>query len=66
MTVAEHVSFVDELAGILLIGLSSLPPRLAPHDLAARRRAEGIVLELRTEIAVACKQRADDAEADAP
>jgi hypothetical protein len=57
---SAHEAFVEELAGLVLSKLGSLPARAAGADLGARRRAEAVVLELRTEIAVACQQRADE------
>ena len=60
MPTSEHNAFVDELAGLLLTKLSGLPARVAGADLAVRRKAEAVVFELRTEIADACQQRANE------
>jgi hypothetical protein len=51
---------LDTVAGITLTKLGSLPARVAGLDLAARRKAEDVVLELRREIAEACSQMADE------
>lgn len=59
MLTSEHEAFVDELAGLLLMKLGSLPARVAGTDLGMRRKAEAVVFELRTEIADVCRQRAD-------
>src|SRR5262245_24020772 len=51
---------IDGIAGVTMTALSSLPARCAPHgDLAIRRSIERVVLEVRTEIANACREMAD-------
>jgi hypothetical protein len=53
-------ALIDDLAGVTLTALSSLPARCAPRgDLAIRRSIERIVFEVRTEIANVCQQMAD-------
>jgi hypothetical protein len=53
-------ALIDQIAGITLTALSSLPARCAPRgDLAIRRNIERIVYEVRTEIATICQQMAD-------
>jgi hypothetical protein len=61
MPVSEHEAFIDELAGLLLTRLSALPARIAGMDLAARRKIEAVVLELRREISQAATRMADEA-----
>ncbi|MCP3459737.1 hypothetical protein [Bradyrhizobium sp. CCGUVB23] len=54
-------ALIDQLAGVTLTALSSLPARCAPRcDLATRRSIERIVFEVRTEIANLCLQKADE------
>jgi hypothetical protein len=51
---------IDQIAGVTLTALSSLPARCAPRgDLAIRRNIERVVFEVRTEIANVCQQMAD-------
>ena len=51
---------IDNIAGLTLTALSSLPARCAPRgDLAIRRSIERVVFEVRTEIAKVCQQMAD-------
>jgi phage terminase Nu1 subunit (DNA packaging protein) len=53
-------ALLDGIAGTVLTHLSSLPARCAPHgDLATRRRIEGVVFEIRREIAAVCETQAD-------
>jgi hypothetical protein len=53
-------TLLDGIAGTVLTHLSSLPARCAPHgDLATRRRIEGVVFEIRREIAAVCETQAD-------
>src|SRR4029077_16965568 len=48
-------TLIDDIAGVTLTALSSLPARCAPRgDLAIRRSIERVVFEVRTEIAKAC------------
>ena len=51
---------IDGIAGVVLTHLSGWPARLAGHDFVLRRKAEGLVRELRTEIAQACTKIADE------
>ncbi|MEY9131933.1 phage terminase Nu1 subunit (DNA packaging protein) [Bradyrhizobium diazoefficiens] len=52
---------IDQIAGVTLTALSSLPARCAPRgDLAIRRSIERVVFEVRTEIATVCQQMADE------
>ena len=47
----------DQLCGVVLTHLSSLPARCAPRgDLAVRRNIERVVFEVRTEIAKVCQR----------
>jgi hypothetical protein len=51
---------IDQIAGVTLTALSSLPARCAPRgDLATRRSIERVVFEVRTEIAKVCQEMAD-------
>lgn len=51
---------IDQIAGVTLTALSSLPARCAPRgDLATRRAIERVVFEVRTEIAKVCQEMAD-------
>jgi hypothetical protein len=51
---------IDQIAGVTLTALSSIPARCAPRgDLAIRRSIERVVFEVRTEIANVCQQMAD-------
>jgi hypothetical protein len=51
---------IDQIAGVTLTALSSLPARCAPRgDLATRRAIERVVFEVRTEIANICLEMAD-------
>jgi hypothetical protein len=53
-------ALIDQIAGVTLTALSSLPARCAPRgDLAIRRCIERVVFEVRTEIANVCQQMAD-------
>jgi hypothetical protein len=52
---------IDQIAGVTLAALSSLPARCAPRgDLATRRSIERVVFEVCTEIANVCQQMADN------
>ena len=56
----EVDALIDDIAGVTLTALSSLPARCAPRgDLAIRRSIERIVFEVRTEIAKVCLEMAD-------
>jgi hypothetical protein len=59
MPTTEHNALVDQFAGIVLAALGGLPARLAGADLAARRKAEAVIFELRREISQACHAAAD-------
>jgi hypothetical protein len=51
---------IDEIAGVLLTHLSGVPAQCAPrNDLVTRRNLERSMFELRTKIANACVQKAD-------
>ena len=53
-------TLIDDIAGVTLTALSSLPVRCAPRgDLAIRRSNERVVFEVRTEIAKVCLEMAD-------
>ena len=53
-------ALIDNIAGVTLTALSSLPARCAPRgDLATRRSIEQVVFEVRTEIAKVCQEMAD-------
>jgi hypothetical protein len=58
----EDVSeLIDQICGITLTALSSLPARCAPRgDLAIRRAIERVVFEVRTDLAKACSKAADE------
>ena len=52
---------IEQIAGVTLTALSSLPARCAPRgDLAIRRSIERVVFEVRTEISKACSEMADN------
>jgi hypothetical protein len=51
---------LDCIAGLVLTKLGGLPARVGGADLVARRKAEGVVLEIRREIAAACNAMADE------
>jgi hypothetical protein len=54
---ADVDELIDDIAGVTLTALSSLPARCAPRgDLATRRAIERVVFEVRTEIANVCQQ----------
>jgi|SRR6185295_16672200 phage terminase Nu1 subunit (DNA packaging protein) len=55
-------ALIDELMGITLTAMSSMPARCAPRgDLATRRCIERVVFEVRTEIARIAQRKADEA-----
>jgi len=57
---ADVDALIDDIAGVTLTALSSLPARSAPRgDLAIRRNIERVVFEVRTEIANVCLQMTD-------
>ena len=57
-----YEAMIDELAGVTLTALSSLPARCAPRDLATRRVIEQAVREVRREIATVCERMANEGE----
>jgi hypothetical protein len=57
----EHI--IDTAVGIVLTNLHSIPARLFPLDIQGRRRAEGVIFEIRKTIADQCLRRAQDCEA---
>jgi phage terminase Nu1 subunit (DNA packaging protein) len=50
MEVDDHIASVDEIVGIMLTGLSSLPARCT-RDLRMRRAIEAGIIQIRQEIA---------------
>ena len=60
MPVADHEAFIDELCGLMLTKLGGWPARIGGTDLDVRRRAEAVLRELRTEIAVTCLRLAEE------
>jgi hypothetical protein len=51
---------LDQIGGVMLTSLSSLPARCAPRgDLVMRRAIERVVFEVRSEISEACSKMAD-------
>ena len=62
MLVSDHDGAIEEIAGITLTELGAWPARVAGNDMALRRRAEGVLFELRTKIANLCNARADEEE----
>src|SRR4051794_33216605 len=55
-----HETMIDDMAGLVLTKLSGWPARIAGADLVLRRRAEAMLRELRTDIAEACLERAEN------
>ena len=58
--IAEAIDVTDKIMGIVLTAMGSMPARIGGHDLAARRKIEQIVFEIRTEIADAAHALADE------
>ena len=56
----EAASDMEELIGMLLTGLSSMPARCGGRDLAVRRLVDKAVFDLRTELAAACSKLAKE------
>jgi phage terminase Nu1 subunit (DNA packaging protein) len=55
-------ALIDEIMGVTLTAMSSMPARCAPRgDLATRRCIEQVVFEVRTEIAQIAQRKADEA-----
>ena len=53
-------ALIDEMMGVVLTAMSSMPARCAPRgDLATRRNIERVVFEVRTEMAKVCLEMAD-------
>jgi hypothetical protein len=54
-------ALIDDLVGVTLSAMSSMPARCAPRgDLAIRRCIERVVFEVRTEIANIAQRKADE------
>ena len=51
---------MEELIGLFLTGLGSMPARCGGRDLAVRRAIDKAVYDLRVEIAEACTKQADE------
>lgn len=56
----EATSDMEELIGLLLTGLSSMPVRCGGRDLAVRRSIDKAVYDLRVELAEACSKLANE------
>jgi len=55
-------ALIDELVGVTLTAMSSMPARCVPHgNLPTRRRIEQVVFEVRTEIPQIAQRKADEA-----
>jgi hypothetical protein len=55
-------TLIDDMMGVILPALSSMPGRCAPRgDLATRRSIERVVFEVRTEIANIALRKAEEA-----
>jgi len=54
---------IDELAGAVLVALSSIPARLFLTNIPERRRCEGIIAQVRTELAKKALGRANELRA---
>ena len=54
-------ALIDELVGVTLTAMSSMPARCAPRgEPGVRHCIEQVVLEVRREIAARCQQKADE------
>ena len=54
-------ALIDDLVGVTLTAMSSMPARCAPRgDLATRRCIERVIFEVRTEIANIAQRKADE------
>lgn len=62
----EHMSVIDELCGMFIVALGSLPARVARADLRERRRIELIVDQLRDELAERAATRSVELEKGRP
>jgi hypothetical protein len=51
---------IDELAGAVLVAMASIPARMYPYtrNLAERRRCEGVIFQVRQELAAKALRRA--------
>jgi hypothetical protein len=60
MPVAQFDQAIEELAGAVLVAISAIPARLYPsaQDLSERRRCEGIIRQVRQELAAKALRRA--------
>jgi hypothetical protein len=59
---SEVDELIDDIMGVLLTALSSMPAQCAPlGDLATRRRLEAWVFKTRTDIANTAQRKADEA-----
>ena len=56
----EAIAVTDQIMGIVLTHMGSMPARIAGRDLAARRKIEEIIFQVRTEISEAASKLADE------
>jgi hypothetical protein len=56
----EVNEMIDSMIGLVLTKLGGLPARVGGNDLVARRKAEAVVFEVRTELANEFQRRADE------
>ncbi len=57
----EVTAMIDDMMGVVLTAMSSMPARCAPRgDLVMRRKLEAIVFEVRTEMADIAQRKADE------
>jgi hypothetical protein len=61
MEVDDHIAGVDEIVGIMLTGLSSLPARCT-RDMGVRRAIEAGIVEIRKEIALKAAEKTREHE----
>jgi hypothetical protein len=59
MPVSEFMDMVDQICGIFLTHLGSMPARCSDRDLPLRRRLEGWVYEVRVAVADECERIAE-------
>jgi hypothetical protein len=57
---SDVAALIDQLVGITLTAMSSMPARWPRGDLATRRCIERVMFEVRTEIANIAKRKADE------
>jgi len=62
--VEVYVAMTDDMTGMFLTALSSLPAIMAPHDLTGRRKWEGFVYDTRKRLADKALQLAEEADRD--